>query len=306
MKEAPDMTPDHDRIQTPPSPVTHPAPTDAQLPQDRKDSRKRKRGIVLLMVVSLLALFILMGVTYALIANQYLYATKLEVQVQQKGDPPDTETDRVLDILLADTTTPGSLQNWSLLRHLYGYDANINVANPTSDSNITKYFNRETFFGEVQQVSGGPSLTMTPVLPPNGLVGGGAAPNIGGQFLVFEFDVPTTATTNATALSPIPNYYAGRVITFLTGPAANHSTRIVAYNPFIPPGGGSPSYLPGTPPFPQTTPPTPPARARGQFIIEAIESKLNGSVTSLIAMGHRFVVNGAPFNGAGPGYDMTS
>src|SRR4051812_7083628 len=51
--------------------------------------RSRRRGVVLLIVVSLLALFVLLGVTYTLAVNQYLSASKLDILDQQKGDPPE-------------------------------------------------------------------------------------------------------------------------------------------------------------------------------------------------------------------------
>ena len=48
----------------------------------------RRRGIVLLVVISLLALFILMGITFALVSNQYQYASKLDKEVERLGDLP--------------------------------------------------------------------------------------------------------------------------------------------------------------------------------------------------------------------------
>ena len=51
-------------------------------------SGSRRRGIVLLLVISLLALFILMGITFALVSSQYQYASKLEKEDQRVGDQP--------------------------------------------------------------------------------------------------------------------------------------------------------------------------------------------------------------------------
>src|SRR4051812_32288900 len=62
-----------------------------------------RRGVVLLIVVSLLALFILLGVTYSLSVTQYLNASKLEIAVERTGDRPETETDIILGQILFDT-----------------------------------------------------------------------------------------------------------------------------------------------------------------------------------------------------------
>src|SRR5438105_3164454 len=84
-----------------------------------------RRGVVLLIVVSLLALFILLGVTYSLSVSQYLNASKLEIAVQRTGDPPETETDIVLGQILfdspyvaTDNRARNSLHHHSLLADL--------------------------------------------------------------------------------------------------------------------------------------------------------------------------------------------
>src|SRR5687767_13418129 len=87
---------------------------------------KRKRGVVLLIVVSLLALFILMGITYSLTASRYLDASKHEREVQRLLDPPEAEMDLILGQILYDTLVRTSLQNHSLLRDLYGADFDYN------------------------------------------------------------------------------------------------------------------------------------------------------------------------------------
>src|SRR2546423_11887641 len=85
--------------------------------------RPRRSGIVLLLVVSLLALFVLLGATFTLVALHALHASKLELKTQQVGDPPDTEMDLVMGQILYDTQSRTVLQYHSLLRDLYGYDA---------------------------------------------------------------------------------------------------------------------------------------------------------------------------------------
>src|SRR6478672_327400 len=91
--------------------------------------KSRRRGVVLLIVVSLLALFILLGVTYSLSVTQYVNASKIEIAVERTGDRPDTETDIILGQILFDSpylTTDNrarnSLHHHSLLADLYGMD----------------------------------------------------------------------------------------------------------------------------------------------------------------------------------------
>ena len=83
---------------------------------------------MLLVVISLLALFILMGITFALVSSQYQYASKLEKEIERIGDQPEVEMDQILGQILYDTATRTSLQYHSLLRDLYGYDDQLSVS----------------------------------------------------------------------------------------------------------------------------------------------------------------------------------
>src|SRR5437762_1835703 len=84
---------------------------------------RSRRGIVLLLVVSLLALFVLLGATFTLVALHALNASKLELKTQQNGDDPTSEMELVMGQILCDTQARTVLQFHSLLRDLYGYDA---------------------------------------------------------------------------------------------------------------------------------------------------------------------------------------
>src|SRR5262245_423983 len=93
-----------------------------------RQKARRKRGIVLILVVSLLALFLLMGVTFALVAYFHLDSAKQDKEVQRVGDPPETEMDLVFQQILGETYIRfstqyrTSLQGHSLLADLYGID----------------------------------------------------------------------------------------------------------------------------------------------------------------------------------------
>ncbi len=96
------------------------------------DRARRKRGIVLLVVISLLTLFILLGVTYTLVATQYRDAALHESRREFYGDNPETEMDLVLGQLLYDSMVRTSLQGHSLLGDLYGVDHVIGTVNSAS------------------------------------------------------------------------------------------------------------------------------------------------------------------------------
>ena len=166
-----------------------------------------RRGVLLLVVLSLLVLFTLIGVTFVLVASQSRRATRADSRHEQYGDDPRRVVDAVFSQIVRDTTNPrSSLQGHSLLADMYGNDG-------------------------VKIVDGAP-MAVTAV---------GA-----GQFLQFVTNAgPTTATFPEVALGaapqPIlncplsepqvqtPGFFNGCVLTFLDGPAANVSTRIVGW-----------------------------------------------------------------------------
>jgi hypothetical protein len=94
-----------------------------------------------------------------------------------------------------------------------------------------------------------------------------AAPR--GQAFAFQFN-----TTPINQHAPILDYYSGRVITFTSGNAGGYSSRILQYDPTV----------------------NPP-----RLHIEAIES--SQSISVVPGAGDTFVINGAPFNGVGAGFD---
>src|SRR5687768_11949806 len=100
---------------------------------------KRKRGVILLIVVSLLALFVLIGVTYAVLATNYLTATRLDVRREEYGDLPEKEFDLVLGQLLYDTFARSSLRYHSLLADLYGQTTFDDASDNDADDD-TKVF----------------------------------------------------------------------------------------------------------------------------------------------------------------------
>lgn len=221
--------------------TTSAAPShDSQVRRQRRKERRvqrqaarRKRGIVLLVVVSLLTLFIMIGITYVLVASQYQEAARQQVLAETYGDDSEGELEAALGQLLFGSVLPRSpIAPHNMLADLYGND----------------------------QVNG---IITAPVTTQNS-----------GQTVYM--------TVNMTPLNnQIPNYYAGRVLTFIDGNAAGISVRVMAYYPYGVALGGTP-----------------------EIAVEAPESDL--PVVVLPDAGNSFVINGAPFNGTGAGFDQTN
>lgn len=205
--------------------------------------RKEKRGVVLLVVVSILTLFLMIGVTYVLVAGNYKSASGQALRAKTYGDESEREIEEVLgQILFGTQNFPGNgavisagqrsvIGPHSLLDDLYGNDIFFGFVTTTN-----------VYFADQSLIA----IGFNTPLPPQ----------------------------------PIPNYFAGRVITFTNGPAAGLSTRVVSYYPGGVSGGGTP-----------------------ELIVEAPESDLPIPVSP--SVGTRFIINGAPFNGTGAGFSQT-
>ena len=88
--------------------------------------KNRRRGVLLLIVLSLLVLFVLIGVTFVVVANQYTRAAKSYSLHELKGDRPQQELDTaLLDVLRGSTETSNPTYDHSLLEDVYGNDGFI-------------------------------------------------------------------------------------------------------------------------------------------------------------------------------------
>ncbi|MEZ6118968.1 MAG: hypothetical protein R3C28_20695 [Pirellulaceae bacterium] len=112
--------------------------------------RQKRQGVLLLIVLSLLVLFALIGITFIVVANQYDAAAKLQVKVERTGDAPDKIVRTVmLDMLRGSTDLQSPFYRDSLLGDLYGNDGfrgevlSVNVA-PDSQQLVLEYRNLTT------------------------------------------------------------------------------------------------------------------------------------------------------------------
>lgn len=241
-----------------------------------------RRGVVILVVLSLLVLFVLLVVTFAIVAGQYRRTAQAYARKELLGLEPQKDLDRAFYELVRDTTfRSSSLRFHSLLRDYYGGDGfrgvlrsgtDLNSVNTTDPPNPPASTNAYGYSG--QQLM---DLVVN-LDPANGVV------------VVSTDGVDLTATHQTTpgyygGLREIPGYYNGCVLTILSGKAKGVSTRIVGYD-FVSSTSGSPKY----PYFRVVAPRT----DSGQVIAP---TDLGGAA---------FLVNGRPFSGTGFGLEDTS
>lgn len=232
----------------------------------KKKFRRRQRGVVLLVVLSLLTLFTLLMVTFIIVSGQYRQSALSAARVSRVDPSPTKLLDNATFALLRDSTDPKNpIRFHSLLFDMYGGD------------------------GFVGKLSGVSDVTNSAGTPSDGT---------GGNFFDIRLSVqntnpatPTDLAGNYYPLSFLDGQYNGCVITIVSSSVAQgRSFRVVEYI------AHSLGPMP-TPPFPLPT--------QHKFRLMPIaSSEENSNVRP--AVGDRIVLNGRPFNGTGFGYDSTT
>ena len=98
-----------------------------------------RRGVLLLVVLSLLILFSLIAVTFVLVAGRYYDTARNSVRMEQTGDNPQRLLEDVLAQCVRGTTNPHSvLRGHSLLEDLYGNDG-ITYSDTTNHLEVMTY-----------------------------------------------------------------------------------------------------------------------------------------------------------------------
>lgn len=237
--------------------------------------RSSRRGILLLVVLSMLTLFLLIGTAFIVSANHYRQINKIQAQITEASNSSidqDHLLNEVINQVVRDTNNQNStLRFHSLLRDMYGNDgllaeignvewAKVNIGDTADTTNVT-----------------------------------------GGQILQFQLTTGTNIASiantisdqfgisfRADGLSQIDNAYNGLVLTFLSGPARGQSVRVVGY--FPPVIDSATGDINIQPVFRVISP----RKADGSTLVFADFSVMDGS---------RIAINGRPFNGTGVGYD---
>lgn len=237
-------------------------------------ARRPRRGVLLLVVLSLLVLFLMVGMAFVVTAKQSEKAAKssMKAAVRVAGEAAQADLlDEVLMQIVRDTNNPNSsLRFHSLLGDMYGNDGLKGVIVPTA--------------------------TLTAPVPPKfaGSTGGADQGPTGGQIIEFQIGTAGIGATGLEVLrdlrgndrdaagplafSSIDDAYNGQVLTFLSGIAKGRSTRIVGF--------------------------TPPNTFRVMNV--QLENGLpiaNPSVLANTANPTRVLINGRPFSGTGVGFN---
>jgi hypothetical protein len=102
-------------------------------------TRRPRRGVVLLLVLSLLVLFVLLGMTFLIGATRYRHGAESFSQNDLHGDPPDKIADIAVLSLLREPASPfSSLWGHSLLRDLYGDSERIEGTGAIANAGNTR------------------------------------------------------------------------------------------------------------------------------------------------------------------------
>jgi len=228
---------------------------------------KRRRGVVILIVLSLLVLFTLLVVTYAIVSGQYRRAAEAFARQELLGVHPQKDLDRAFYQILRDTPQRTSAVRYhSLLRDYYGEDGFRGQL--IVDSSVIQDWNTN----------------------PAHIANGGLAHTISnGQFrdlIVHNVDATSLTdmfgqTFQLTSGSYPPGFCVGRVLTVTSGPATGWSTMIVAF--FYRPDTGAPVL---------------------RVLDLQTDSLATINWTDLSSA--QFVVNGRPFNGTGVGFQIVT
>jgi hypothetical protein len=275
--------------------------------------------VLLLVVLSLLVLFMLVGTAFLMSSNQYQKGMKDAAKVDRLGSPPTKLLDSALMKVLRDTGEPDSaIRYHSLLRDLYGSDGFEAVVYSPTTMNLTPA-------GQVTRYAGATAGAPTNQLGPTQ----GQLIDVYVRELAFKAVDPLTPTiTTAPSLpdarhvlklEPSVNgvpamynmpltkgYFNGCLLTITAGPAAGQSTRVVDFEYL---GDMAPSAATGTTnPF-QSKPTTRLFRFRVMAFPRADGSSLQIDQTAARSpeisdlKGATFIVNGRPFNGTGAGFN---
>lgn len=164
-----------------------------------------RRGLVLLIVLGMLALFSLLVVTYVVFSTESKNASLVLARTDYRAQSPRTTTDQLLRLVLRGKQTPGitneppnSLYRHDLLGDLYGDPRRFNL-----------WYGSDPLVGTVSSTVF--DIKPTPASESLGYVLGIQLPN--------NIIAPNTATLMSGALS-------GRVLTFTSGTLRNRSFRI--------------------------------------------------------------------------------
>ena len=238
----------------------------------KRNFRRRQRGVVLLVVLSLLTLFTLLMVTFIIVSGQYRQSALSAARTSRVDASPTKLLDNATYALLRDSTDPKNVIRFhSLLLDMYGSDG---------------------FVGSVSSV-GNVGFVPPPPPPPTPQPVDGTGGNLFDLRIAVQApNLPTTSGAPLSfagtyhPLSYVNGYYNGLVLTVVGSDVAKgRSFRVVDY---IAPTIGT------APPYPLPT--------QHLFRLMPLATSHEHSNDRPV-VGDRVLLNGRPFNGTGFGYN---
>jgi hypothetical protein len=233
---------------------------------------RQRRGVILLVVLTILVLFTLIAITFVILSTQHKKTALADQRPLRYDDGYAELLTRAAMQALRGTDNPMSvIGHHSLLEDMYGNDTITGaiLADPVgigvAGFNLTNQFGRNT-------------TTST------------------GAVSLLYIDVPLSSYDPTSAFKSVAGYYNGRVLTMLTGAAAGKSSRIVAYATVDQAPAGTPDGVAETGrlvllPFDDMT-------------VNAAQTGWNTQYAPQV--GDRYLINGRPFNGPGFGFNPTN
>ena len=105
----------------------------------RNIRRRQERGVILLAIISLLTMFMLIGITFVVVSGHFKRAAITNSQARQLGVPPQKHLDNAMYQLLRDTDFSGSVvRGHSLLQDKYGhFSMRARISQVTLDTTTT-------------------------------------------------------------------------------------------------------------------------------------------------------------------------
>ncbi|TWT46820.1 hypothetical protein [Botrimarina hoheduenensis] len=278
------------------------SPRRAPRPADR-------RGVIMLVVLSMLVLFMLVGTTFLITSGQYRTASRAIEKANRSTQQPADLLERALMQLLRDTNNRYSTARYhSLLRDLYGSDGFVGrIASPSQSDFLFGSINTN-----LRPRCAGVNLNTVSAVNATGTTQGqlvdlyvidntlATSPFADDNVVGLEIDdagIPAAYTLSKTA-----SYYNGCLLTLIEGPCAGQSVRVVDYDALTAPDGTTivarlrvmaPSRNDG-----QSLAFGGPKAGGGAGIDWVLTDFLESATR-----GYAFMVNGRPLNGAGVGFN---
>lgn len=249
--------------------------------------RSDRRGVLLMVVLSMLALFLLLGTAFLVSSQFYADTAKEASKLNRTENNPADLLERAMLQVLRDSNNPNSaIRYHSLLRDVYGNDGFIGQVYPAIGDGYNAEYSGATASGLPYGPTEGQfiDIYVADLVSPNN--------ELPSARHAIKLERNADGSAADLVLPSATDYYAGCLLTILTGPASGQTTRIIGYD------------LIGVTPQndPMTGQPAPVYRLRVMSFAQSDgQALLPVDLASL--SGEAFMVNGRAHNGTGAGYN---